>query len=81
MFGGMADVEVCFADDRDDGRLIDLQFLGRASVKRKSRSCPTKTVSRIARRFHFRRRHAKRDMKTSIMNFTKNLGVLVLAIT
>ena len=28
----------------------------------------------------FRRRHAERDMKTGIMNFTKNLGMLVLAI-
>jgi len=31
-------------------------------------------------RFHFRRRRAERDMKTGIMNFTKNLGMLVLAV-
>lgn len=28
----------------------------------------------------FRRRHPKHDVKTGIMNFTKNLGMLVLAI-
>ena len=32
------------------------------------------------RRFHFQRRHATPDVKTGGMNFTKNLGMLVLAI-
>src|SRR5438067_11070875 len=38
----MPDVEKGFADNSDDWRISDVQFLGRASVKRKSRSCPTK---------------------------------------
>ena len=38
----MANVEVRFADNGDDRRFIDIQLLSGASVKRESRSSPTK---------------------------------------
>jgi hypothetical protein len=37
----VANVEVSFADNCDDGRISDIQLLGRAGVKRESRTRPT----------------------------------------
>ena len=38
----MTDIEERSARNGDDGSLIERQLLSRASVKRKSRTCPTK---------------------------------------
>jgi hypothetical protein len=42
IFGSVANVEVCFADDSDDRRFVDREFSSRANVKRKARPRPTK---------------------------------------
>jgi len=44
----MTDIEERFAGNGDDGSLIERQLLSRASMKRESRSRPTKTVVRIS---------------------------------
>jgi hypothetical protein len=38
----MTDIEKHFANNSDDWRIGDVQLLGRASVKRESRTCPAK---------------------------------------
>jgi hypothetical protein len=45
IFKRMTDIEKRFARNSDDGSLIERQLLSRASVKRESRTRPTKTVS------------------------------------
>ena len=42
IFGRMSNVEKGFANNSDDRRSSDVQFLSRASVKKESRSRPTK---------------------------------------
>jgi hypothetical protein len=45
----MTDIEVRFANNGDDGSLIERQLLRRAGVKRKSRMCPTENrVANVA---------------------------------
>jgi hypothetical protein len=50
IFRSMTYVPERFTDDSDDGRFIDVQLLGRASVKRKSRLRPVGNTS--ARSLH-----------------------------
>src|SRR6266487_719669 len=42
IFGSVANVEKCFANNSDDRRISDAQLLSRASMKRESGSRPTK---------------------------------------
>jgi hypothetical protein len=42
IFEEVSDIEKCFANDGDYGRLMERQLFRRASVKRKSRSRPGK---------------------------------------
>ena len=44
VFKRMTDIEERFAGNGDDGRLIERQLLSRASVKRESRTRPTKDI-------------------------------------
>jgi len=48
VLGRMADIKKGFSDNSDDRQNNDVQLLRRASVKRESRTRPTKTVWRIS---------------------------------
>jgi hypothetical protein len=74
----MCNVKKCFANNSDDRRIVDVQLLSRASVKRKSRTRPTKnhfanlTPLRFLRYFNnddsrfITSRILKRDMNVAV---------------